>query len=125
MAYESNLDCRTFEAGADLSAKQYHFMKLNASGQVVSCDAQGEEAKGVLQNDPDAAGKASTVAVGGITKMTAGAAITLNDAITTGADGRAETAATGDVVVGYAREAASADGVLFAMEMTQPRVYTV
>lgn len=120
MALESNLNTRTYEAAADLSAKQYHFVESDTSDQVNACDAAGEQADGVLQNDPDASGKAATVAVGGRSKVEAGEAISVGDDISTAADGQARTAVTGDVILGTARSAASNAGEIISVELTIP-----
>jgi len=73
-------------AGADLSALQYTFVKLNSSGQVVAATAIGDVVLGVLQNAPTS-GKTAEVCVHGVTKVKASAAITLPSLIgtTTGA----------------------------------------
>lgn len=126
MAYESNLNNRTFEAGTDLSGSQYRFVKQNTSDQVVAIDTAGEAAVGVLQNDPDAADKAATVAVGGISKVEAGAAIAIGDAISVDASGRAVNSATaGHVIHGYARTAGSAAGALVSVELDMLSTGTV
>ena len=63
----------TFEAGADLSAAQFRFLKLS-SGQVVQNDTAGGSCVGVLITPADAAGKAVEVASGDgqIVKIVAG-----------------------------------------------------
>jgi hypothetical protein len=78
MAYEfSNYAVSTtFVAGADLSALQYTFVKLNSSGQVIAVAAATDVPIGVLQNAPLSGQEASVVIVGG-TKLVASAAITL------------------------------------------------
>lgn len=121
MAYESNLENRTYEAGGDISASQYRFVKAGATaGQVVACDTAGERTIGVLQNDPDAADKAATVGVGGISKVEAGAAVAADASVSVDAQGRAVTSVTaGHVIVGYARTAAAAAGELIAVELTR------
>lgn len=55
-------------AGEDLSAKQYHFMKLSANMTVVGCAATTDIPCGVLQNNPPSGG-AAEVMVYGITKI--------------------------------------------------------
>lgn len=78
----------SYTAGADLSALQYTFVKLNASGQVVAVAAATDIAIGVLQNIPKSGQLASVVVVGG-TKVVASAAITLPAIIGTTASGQA------------------------------------
>lgn len=44
---------RSKVAEADLSAKQFHFVKDGASANgAIACDSLGESAMGILQNDP-------------------------------------------------------------------------
>lgn len=118
MATEEILRTVTREAGEDLSAAQYTFVKLNASGQVIQCDTQGEQAYGILQNDPDEAGKAAIVAIGGISKCEAGEAVTAGNFVGTAADGQALDASltTGDVQLGLAVSSAGAAGEIFSLD---------
>lgn len=89
---------------------KYEFVKLVGSETINAVDTQGEKALGVLQEEVTADdatnGRIVNVAVAGISRVIAGATITEFDLLTTGADGRAEVAATGDVVVGIALQAA-------------------
>lgn len=99
MAITGDLDSqiiKTFAAGADLSAAQYYFVKLS-SGLVVLCDTAGEEALGVLQNAPTAAGKAAEVLVFGRSKVKAGGTITAGAPIKTSTAGKALAAVLGTV----------------------------
>ena len=115
MAIEEGMVCRTLSADGDLSASFLEFVKRTSTGVTV-CSSQGEAAHGVLQNKPTAAGHAATVAVAGTVKVYAGATIAQGARITTGADGRAEVAATGDFVVGVARTG-GADGEIISVEL--------
>jgi hypothetical protein len=110
MALESNLTCVTLEAGGDLSAGQFRFVELAADAQVDLVAAAGGDAVGVLQNDPSAAGRAATVAVLGVSKVVAGAAVAAGARVQSDDEGRALAAASGDVVLGRALTAASAAG---------------
>lgn len=100
----------SFKAAADLSAKQYYFVEVTAAQTVNACGATTDLAIGVLQNDPDEAGKPATVAIGGTTKVVAGAAITAGAKVAPTAAGKAQTAATGQFPRGVALDAADADG---------------
>jgi hypothetical protein len=115
MAVFQSRDTRTFEAGGDLSAGQFKFVALAADGQV-DLAGDGVDAVGVLYNEPDAAGKAATVVVTGKVIVEAGASITTGDAIASNAAGEAITAATGDIVKGYALED-GVDGQIIAIEL--------
>jgi len=114
MAYEISAYAvkTTLVAGADLSAKQFTFVKLNSSGQAIAAAAATDVPVGVLQNAPTSGQEAEVLIVGG-TKIVAGAAITLPNNIGTGATGKAVALATTDTtkyVVGQLITASAADG---------------
>jgi len=120
MAYEiNNYSVRaTFVAGADLSTKQYTFVKLNSSGQVIAAAAATDIPIGVLQNNPTSGQEASVTIVGG-TKIVASAAATLGTALNFGTSsaGKAATLAVTDTtkyVLGVYLEAPAADGNIVA-----------
>ena len=118
MATEQLLGSVTLPVAADYSSTgQYLFMGIDSSSRAVLIASQGADAVGVLVNNPDAAGKAGTVAVAGITKVKAGATIAAGNKLTTGADGRAEVAATGDFVIGWS-VSGGADGEIISMLFT-------
>ena len=117
MAVMQSRDNRTFVAGEDLSAAQFKFVTLEADGQVDLADAAGENAIGVCISG-GTAGKAVTVCVSGSVMVEAGGVIAAGAQAQTGADGTALTAAAGDVVLGYAREA-GVDGQIIEIEMIQ------
>lgn len=60
-------------AGADLSAKQYTFVKMSGTG-VVGAAAATDVCIGILQNAPTS-GKTAEVAISGVSKLKASAAI--------------------------------------------------
>lgn len=96
----------TLTAGADLSALQYTFVKLNSSGAVIACSALGEATIGVLQNKPISGAVAEVMCVG-VSKVLSSAAITAGNLIMTAANGKGATAATtGSRSVGFALETA-------------------
>jgi len=112
MAYEKPIFTQTFTAGEDLSAKQYHFVKLNAANSVHVCDAATDQILGVLQNAP-ASGEAASVMILGISKLTASASIAVGARLSTTTAGKAVTVTNGSDTTKYvgavALEAASAD----------------
>ncbi len=75
------------KAGADLSALQYHFVKLDASGDVIAIAAATDIPIGVLQNAPGD-GEACSIVSFGQTKLSAGAAFNELDPIGPAADGQ-------------------------------------
>jgi hypothetical protein len=115
MAYEiSNYSVKvTLVAAADLSALQYTFVKLNASGQAAACSGATDIPIGVLQNAPTAGQEAEVLVVGG-TKIVAGAAIGEGALVGTSAAGKAVALVAGTdttkYVVGTLLTESAADG---------------
>ena len=111
MAYAGQQICATFEAAADLSAKQYHFVKLSAANTVNVCSAITDIPIGILQNKPGS-GEAATVCLFGISKVSADGTLAAGNLIGTSADSQADaiTAGTDTTVytMGQALEAAAA-----------------
>ena len=87
-------------AGADLSAKQYHFVEVTGAGTVNVCDATTDCPIGVLQNAPKSGEECEIVCIG-ITKMVADAAVTVNAPLGTSADGQAAVYAFGTDTTKY------------------------
>lgn len=102
MAYEiSNYSVKvTLVAGADLSALQYNFVKINSSGQAVACSGATDIPVGVLQNAPTSGQEAEVLVVGG-TKIVAGAAIGEGAQVGTGATGKAVALVAGTDTTKY------------------------
>ena len=117
MAVMQSRDNRTFVAGEDLSTAQFKFVTLESDGQVDLADSVGENAIGVCIVSAGS-GKAVTVTVGGSVMVEAGGSIDAGGAIACGGDATALTAATGNIIMGYAREAA-VDGQIIEMELIQ------
>lgn len=115
MAYEEILVTTTALAGADLSAAQFKFVKLNSSDAAVLCDTAGEQAYGILQNNPASGGEA-TIAIGGISKFAAGDTVAAGATVSTAADGEGVTSATADhIFLGICREGAG-DGEIGSVD---------
>jgi hypothetical protein len=113
MAYEEELKCVTRPANTDLSALQYTFVALNSSGNVIAPTGQGAAVIGVLQNKPSAAGMPAQVAYSGVSKVKLGAdSLDSGIEVTTGADGQAETAASGDISHGTLFEGGDTDEIV-------------
>ncbi len=118
MAYESpGIDIGTFTAAADLSAKQFYFVKLASATTVNVCTAITDLPIGILQNDP-ASGEQAVVRIFGISKASADGTIAAARWIGTSADSQAGGITPGSdttvYVMGQAIQAASA-GETFTM----------
>jgi len=87
---------------ADLSAKQFTFVKMTSSG--VNTAGVGDSAIGVLWNVPVAAvGAATTIAYRGVPKVTVGTGPIASGALVKpDANGKAVTASAADAVAGFA-----------------------
>jgi hypothetical protein len=101
MTYEALVgsDIGVLKAGADLSAKQYRFVKVDTAvdDQVVGTTAATDEIVGVLQNDPTS-GQAAAIRTVGISKLLLGGTVTRGDRLTSDATGRGILAAGSQVV---------------------------
>jgi len=113
MSTQQNIQNITMPSSGDLSAKQYTFVKVNSSGQIVST-IDGEYALGVLQDKPTVAGEAAAVTIGGAVKVKAGGEITAGNAVASDLNGEAIVAASADIRLGIALEGA-ADGDVFTI----------
>ena len=115
MAYETPGFCLgTLVADNDLSAKQFHAMKVTSTGmdQAVAGDVIG----GILQENP-LAGQVGAIMVNGITKAVAGGAFSAGDKLEVNVNGRliVATATAGYHLVAVALEASLANGNIVAV----------
>jgi hypothetical protein len=97
MAYEfSNAAVKvTRTAGEDLSAKQFHFVKLdNGDGTVKAVDGATDRPFGVLQNAPTS-GQAAEVCIVGGTKVEAGGSASVGQPLFSNASAVAVTLGVG------------------------------
>ena len=95
MAYEAaQIKVGNFTASADLSAKQYHFVKMSGNNTVTVCAAITDVPIGILQNSP-ASGGAAEVCLFGISKVVADGTLAAGNVIGTSADGQADAIAAG------------------------------
>lgn len=88
--FMENIQTISLPAGADLSAKQYHAVIVNSSGQVVIAPLAGTSASvvGILQNTP-VSGEAATVAISGVSKVVASGTVTAGSTVmVNGVDGQ-------------------------------------
>lgn len=106
-------------AATDCSALQYRVMRFaaaetcNIASNAVSAD-RFEAPAGILQNNPTS-GHAATIAFFGPSKAWAGATINAREYLTTNGSGKAIEAASGDVIIGRAIEAAATDDIFSVM----------
>lgn len=103
----------TFKAAVDLSAAQYHIMRISDGISQVNIGSLATVTGliGVLQNAPKSAGDHASVDNSGFGKVVAGAAI--NSAgvfFTSNGSGRAVACLSGQMAVGRILETAAADG---------------
>lgn len=109
MATQENVECVSKKANADLTGKKYYVVKLSAAQTVDLCSAITDKAFGVLQDEPKAAGRDCSVAIGGTSKVVAGAAITAGAYVACTAAGKVQTAVSTQYPIGQALDAAAAD----------------
>lgn len=104
MSYQPG-DRYTAVAGADLSGKRYHIVKLNADGKVVLAAAATDAIIGVLDNEPKEGVTAEVVTVNGqgTFRVKAAGTIAKDAFITSDASGKAvATTTSGNRVIGRA-----------------------
>ena len=95
MAYESpSVTIGTLTAGADLSAKQYHFVVLASATTVNVATAITNAPIGILQNNPTS-GQQAIVQLFGISKVVADGTLAAGNFIGTSADGQADAISPG------------------------------
>jgi hypothetical protein len=101
MAYEAvQTKHPGLKAAADLSAKQYYFVKITANDTVNVCSAVTDRPIGVLQNKPKS-GDTAEVCMLGISKVSGDADLAAGDAIGTSVDGQAATYVPGTDTTKY------------------------
>ena len=74
-------------AAADLSAKQHTFVLIDTNGKVAANTVSGGPVVGVLQDKPNADGKAASVGVAGVTKLVAGGTVASGAKVMSHTDG--------------------------------------
>jgi hypothetical protein len=112
MAEWNELQTLTFEAAADLSACQYHAVRISAANRInLASDPGASSLIGILTTKPKAT-EFGTVAWLGKGKVVAGAAINVGAFIGPNSSGRAVAVASGvgTMTIGRALDAAIADG---------------
>ena len=97
---------------------QYLLVNISAARTVALNTSAGGICYGVLQNAP-AAGQAAAVAIGGITKVVVGAAVTAGQELQSDTNGRAITFSSGRKV-GMALESAAGANAMIDMLVYSP-----
>lgn len=116
MAYKASQPLKiTLEAAADLSAKQYYFVKVDADGKAAVCAALTDVPVGVLQNKPTA-GQTAEIVVVGVSKVSSDAALDEGNLIGPSGDGQADARTVGTdgthYIAGQMLTATGAAGVI-------------
>jgi hypothetical protein len=87
-------------ASADLSAKQFYFVKISGDNTVTVCAAATDKPIGVLQNAPTSGQEAEVTCIGQ-TKVSADAGLTAGALIGTSGDGQADPKTPGTDTTEY------------------------
>lgn len=106
MAFDIPGQTRSYEAGADLSSKQYTFVKKSGA-QVVGAAAATDLVIGVLQNKPSAQGKAATVMISGVSKVIAAEQLAAGVPVYITSAGKVTSTKASNIVVGITETACS------------------
>lgn len=118
MAVNRKVNSISFPAAGDLSARQFHILLINSSGQVDVAAGSTKPMIGILMNKPAAANRGAEVAIpGSEVKFEANSAVDEGDLVTSGAAGFGSavlggTAAGTAYVVGLCTQAAGGSAQL-------------
>ena len=124
-------NCVSFEAAADLSAKQFFIVTVDSAGKCAVAAAGTVAVLGVLQNAP-LAGQPASVAIAGVTKLVTGSGLSINAQVVSDSAGKGTVLTVGTyagTVVNYpigrgVKASTAADGiaevVLFGPGATLP-----
>lgn len=116
MAFTEKMATRTYTSGAAIA--QFTFVAGPASdGQIDPC-GDGARAVGVALTAAAGAGEAVTVAYDGRVTVKAAGTIARGAAVASDASGEAVTAASTDIILGYALEA-GVDNQIIAVELSR------
>ena len=108
MTVEKALTLISYPASASLATKQYYCINLASDGEV-QVATSGAKVTGILQDKPAAVGRASAVAIAGISKVSAqtggGAVIAIGDPLIASSVGTAIKGTTGGTAFVFGRAA--------------------
>lgn len=88
-------------ASADLSAKQYRYVKVSGDGTVDVCSSATDISCGILQNKPTSGQAASVAGPGSTSKVDSDGALTAGNMVGTSADGQADVKIPGTDTTEY------------------------
>lgn len=134
MAYEESIRSITLNADSSVAVytgvpgtpgaaspnggKQYYFVKITGAHQIGLAGATDTTVIGVLQNKPQNTGNAATVAIRGVSKVAAGAAVSAGAKVYVDSTGRATSTAGSSILCGFALAAAANAGELIPVLLT-------
>jgi len=126
MAYESESTCLSFPAALNLSGFQYYPVSLTTAGTITTIGSTATKPLGILQDNPDAAGKMGSVCIRGVTKMVCyTGAVNPNDALGVNASSiGAVTTTDNQWVIAESLDAAFADAgvnTILTVDVKGPR----
>jgi hypothetical protein len=110
MATQGQQTRESMIAGADLSAKQFTFVKMNTNDRTVVSAGNGDAAFGVLINDPESGQAATVVTAGRVVVEVGTGGLTAGNEVGVDANGEAVSAAATDIIVGICVDGAAAGG---------------
>jgi hypothetical protein len=110
MATQGQQTRESMIAGADISAKQFTFVKMNTNDRTVVSAGNGDAAFGVLINDPESGQAATVVTAGRVVVEVGTGGLTAGDEVGVDANGEAVSAAATDIIVGICVDGAAAGG---------------
>jgi hypothetical protein len=108
MALKESTSSLSFIAAASMATAMGKFAAMTAENTVGVNVTNGALVVGVIDGNPDAAGKSVAVVISGRQPVVAGGTIAAGDAIASENDGTAIVAATADNIVGLAMTSAAA-----------------
>lgn len=122
MSYANDTRFLTFKAAENLTAFQFRAMRISAEGIVnVASNVAANQFVGILAS-ATSSGQNARVAVGGVSRATAGGNITAGALVTHTASGFITAAASGNLVIGRALTTAAANE-LVSVQLAEPSYF--
>lgn len=121
MAFEEILRGISLPASADLSGNQFYFIYIDTNGRIALPSTANRDVLGVLNDKPNALGRAGDVTVGGVVKVMSGGAVAIGDFVTNDNTGKGVTATGGQKAHGICITGCAATGQLISVLLGGPR----